>query len=170
MFLRCLNKVYVMYALLDLPRYVGRDTYQTILDDKSGYDHPLLTVKSRTIFGIQWGGWYFVYNTLPFGWKISPFVYHSTGLVVSNFFRSMEIPCSLYIDDRHNAQLQILAPNQGAYANLANLDEHNLAAGKSAFFFGSLLSDQAWIFSWFTQIHPNASSDCPIFGFPIRFL
>ena len=79
-------------TILDLPRYVGRDTYQTILDDKSGYDHLLLSVESRTLFGIQWGGWYFVYNTLPFGWKISPFVYHSTGLVVSNFFRSVGIP------------------------------------------------------------------------------
>ena len=79
-------------TILDLPRYVGRDTYQTILDDKSGYNHLLLSVESRTLFGIQWGGWYFVYNTLPFGWKISPFVYHSTGLVVSNFFRSVGIP------------------------------------------------------------------------------
>ena len=82
---------------------------------------------------MQWGGWYFVYNTLPSGLKISPFVHHSTGLVVSNFFRSMGIPCSLYIDDRHNGQLQN-PPNQGAYANIANLDEHNLAAAKSAIF------------------------------------
>ena len=118
-------------TLLDLPRYVGRDTYQTILDDKSGYDHLLLSVESRTFFGMQWGGWYFVYNTLPFGWKISPFVYHSTGLVVSTFLRSIGIPCSLYIDDWHNGQLQI-PPNQGAYGNLPNFDEHNLAAAKSA--------------------------------------
>ena len=61
-------------TLLDLPRCVGRDTYQTILDDKSGYDHLLLSVESGKFFGMQWGGWYFVYNTLLFGWKISPFV------------------------------------------------------------------------------------------------
>ena len=120
-------------TLLDFPGYVGVDTYQTILDDKSRYDHLLLTVKRRTFFGIQWRGWYFVYNTLPFGWKISHFVYHSTGLVVSNFFGSMGIPCSLYIDDWHNGQLQI-PPNLGANANLANLDEHNLTAAKSAIF------------------------------------
>ena len=82
-------------TILYLPQYVGRDTYKTILDDKSGYYHLLLSVESRTFFGTQLGGWYFVYNTLPFGWKISPFVYHSTGLVVSNFFRSIGIPCSL---------------------------------------------------------------------------
>ena len=42
--------------LIDLPRYVGRDTYQTVLDDKSGYDHILLSEDSRKYFGIQWGG------------------------------------------------------------------------------------------------------------------
>ena len=26
------------------------------------------------------------FNTLPFGWKISPYVYHNTGLVATNFF------------------------------------------------------------------------------------
>ena len=56
-----------------------------------------------------------------------------SGLVVSNFIQSIGIPCSLYINDRHNGQLQ-MPPNQGAYANLANLDEHNLAAAKSAIF------------------------------------
>ena len=56
-----------------------------------------------------------------------------SGLEVSNFIQSIGIPCSLYINDRHNGQLQ-MPPNQGAYANLANLDEHNLAAAKSAIF------------------------------------
>ena len=59
-------------SVSDLPRYVQRNTYQTVLDDKSGYDHILLAEESRTFFGIQWGGWYFMYNTLPFGWKLSP--------------------------------------------------------------------------------------------------
>ena len=38
----------------DLPRYVSRNSYQSVLDDKSGYDHILLTDDSRTFFGIQW--------------------------------------------------------------------------------------------------------------------
>lgn len=42
-------------SLVHIPRYVGRDTYQTILDDKSGYDHLSLSKESRTFFGIQWG-------------------------------------------------------------------------------------------------------------------
>ena len=43
--------------LWDLPRYVGLDTYQTILDDKSGYDHLLLSVESRTLFFWYAVGW-----------------------------------------------------------------------------------------------------------------
>ena len=39
--------------LSDLPRYVGVGHYQTVLDDKSGYDHILLTEESRAYFGIQ---------------------------------------------------------------------------------------------------------------------
>ena len=101
------DKPFKLDRVSDLPRYVSRDSYQSVLDDKSGYDHILLADDSRTFFGIQWGGWYFTYNTLPFGWKISPYVYHSTCLVATNFFRSLNVPCLLYIDDRHNGQLQI---------------------------------------------------------------
>ena len=43
-------------TLCDLPRYVGLDTYQTILDDKSGYDHLLLSVEGRTLFFLVCSG------------------------------------------------------------------------------------------------------------------
>ena len=62
-------------SLSYLPQYVGWQSFRTVLDDKSGYDHLLLAEESRTYFGIQWGGWLFQYNTLPFCWQISPFVY-----------------------------------------------------------------------------------------------
>ena len=124
---------FTLDTIVNLPRYVRKDGYQTVLDDKSGYDHILLTEKSRTFFGIQWGGWYFTYNTLPFGWKISPYVYHTTGLLASNFFRSIRIPCSLYIDDRHNGELQI-SLDQGEYHSLPNDDVRHRAAAESAVF------------------------------------
>ena len=124
-------------TLLNLPRYVGHDNYQTIVADKSGYDYLLLTEERRTFFGIQWDGWYFVYNTQPLGWKISPFVYHSTGLMVSNFFHSIGIPGSFYIDDRHNGHLQI-SPKQGAYASFRGLEEHNFRSCKICYLISSL--------------------------------
>ena len=43
--------------------------------------------------------------TLPFGWKESAFIYHSTGLAASSVTRDLGIPCSLYIDDRLNSEL-----------------------------------------------------------------
>lgn len=101
-----LEKPFSLNKVTDLHRYVFKDSYQTVLGDKSGYDHLLLSEESRTYFGIQWGRLVFTYNTLPFGWKISPYVYHSTGLMASNFLRSLGAPCLLYIDDRHNGQLQ----------------------------------------------------------------
>jgi hypothetical protein len=44
------------------------------LDDKSGYDHILLDEDSRTYFGLQFGGFYFVFNTIPFGFKASAYM------------------------------------------------------------------------------------------------
>ena len=120
--------------LSQLPRYLTKGCYQTTLDDKSGYDHILLDVSSRTFFGIRWRGWYFVSNTIPFGWKISAYVYHSTGLLVSHFLRSIGVPCSLYIDDRHNGELQSKTSYPSASTLATPSDETRLEASKAAVF------------------------------------
>ena len=91
--------------ITDVPRYVYQGSYTTKCDDKSGYDHVLLTSDSQACFGFEWGGLWFVCRTLPFGWKISPFIYHSIGLAVSTFLRDQGIPCFLYIDYRLNGEL-----------------------------------------------------------------
>ena len=93
--------------ITNLPRYVHNNSFQTTCDDKSGYDHVRLSPNSRTYFGLQWNGWYFVFNTLPFGWKASAYLYHSIGLIATSYIRSHGIPCSQYIDDRHFGELQI---------------------------------------------------------------
>lgn len=91
--------------LVDVTRYVYRDSLMTKCDDKFGYDHVLLREHSQKYFGIRWEGCWFVCATLPFGWKESPFVYHTTGSEVSSYFRSIGIPCSIYIDDRLQGEL-----------------------------------------------------------------
>ena len=83
LYLSMLEKPFSLDKMTDLPRYVFKDSYQTVLGDKSGYDHLFLSEESRTYFGIQWGDWFFTYNSFPFGWKISHYVYHSTGLMAS---------------------------------------------------------------------------------------
>lgn len=50
--------------LSQLPRYLGKDAFQTVLYDKSGYHHILLDKRSWTHFGMKWRGWYFVSNTI----------------------------------------------------------------------------------------------------------
>ena len=60
--------------ITDLPWYVGKGDFQTILDDKSGYDHILLSEQSREYFGLFWKGWFLVYNSLPFGWSPSAYI------------------------------------------------------------------------------------------------
>ena len=91
-------------SVVNLTRYVGKDHFQAKLDDKSGYDHVLMADDSRPWMGFQWGGWWFVNNTLPFGWKMSPYIYQSLGMVATHQLRTRRIPCSQYIDDRHLGQ------------------------------------------------------------------
>ena len=103
---RCLNlwirdMPFQVDSLLGLP-----SSFQSVCDDKSGHDHVLLTPESHPYFGFQWGGWYFTSNTIHFGWKSSAYIYHSIGLLASHYFRSLLIPCSLYIDDRHTGEIQ----------------------------------------------------------------
>ena len=112
-------------SLAGLPRYVFPSSFQSVCDDKSGYDHVLLSPESRPYFGFEWGGWYFTSNTIPFGWKASAYIYHSIGLLASPYFHSLRIPCSLYIDDR-----QKLPP----LASLSSDRHKSLAHANSAIF------------------------------------
>ena len=68
--------------LAEVPCFVYVKSFMTKLaDDKAGYDDVLLTEEARAYFGFQWDSWWFVNATLPFGWKNSPFIYQSIGLV-----------------------------------------------------------------------------------------
>ena len=90
----------------DLPRYVFPGNFQTVFDDKSGYQHVRLHPDSEAYFGLLWEGCYFTFRVLPFGWKASAYLYHNLGLIVSSAARSLGVPVSQYIDDRHVGQLQ----------------------------------------------------------------
>ena len=37
----------------------------------------------------------------PISTPLTTYVYHSTGLVATSYFRTLGVPCSQYIDDRH---------------------------------------------------------------------
>ena len=40
-----------LYSVQHLPKYVHKGFYQTVCDDKSGFDHTKLHPSSRTYFG-----------------------------------------------------------------------------------------------------------------------
>ena len=129
------DRPFTLDSVQHLPKYVQKDFYRTVCDDKSGYDHILLSPDSRTYFGFEWGGWFFVSSCFPFGWKSSAYIYHTTGLVASHYLRSLNIPSSLYIDDRHNFQLSFpkgaLPP---VYQNLISEDSIHFALANAAIF------------------------------------
>ncbi len=70
-------------TLADLLPLVGEGTFLSAIDDKSGYDHILLTVDSRQYFGIEWEGILYCFNTLVFGWSASTFIYHKIGMIAT---------------------------------------------------------------------------------------
>ena len=157
------DKAFKLSSSRDLPQYVSKDSYQTAVDDISGYDHILLT-NGHTFFGFQWGRWYFTYNTLPFGWIISPYIYHITGLLATHFFRSIKIPYLLYIDDRHNGQIQVPL-NEGEYATLSTDDERKFAAAKSAIFLISYDVNDVRLFSEVSKVRPYPKEDSALSRF-----
>ena len=91
-------------SLVDVTRYLQKNHFQTKLDDKLGYDHVLMDDDSRLLMGFQWRGWWFVNHVLPFGWKISPYIYQSLGMVATQEIRNQDVLCCHYIDDRHLGQ------------------------------------------------------------------
>ncbi len=95
---------FTLETLRDVPRMIEEGGFMTSCDEKSGYDHVCLSSESRQYFGFQWGGWYYVFNTIPFGWKASPFVYQTIGAMASGYIRERGVPCLQYIDDRLNGQ------------------------------------------------------------------
>jgi hypothetical protein len=87
-------------TLKDIHHLVQKNGLMVTFDDKSGYDHVKLSESSYTYFGIQFGGYFMTYTTLPFGWKGSAFVYQTIGMCVTSYLRSLSILNTLYIDDR----------------------------------------------------------------------
>lgn len=81
-------------------RLVGCNAFLITTDEKSGYDHVRLSNDSQGYFGLIFGGYVMVYTVIPFGFKASPFIYQTIGMVVTSYLRSRSISTVQYIDDR----------------------------------------------------------------------
>ena len=102
----CKDSPFKLETLKDVPPLLNKGTLMASCDEKSAYDNVLLHKDSQKFFGLQFGGWYLVYRTLPFGWKCSPYVYQTIGLLPTSFLRNMGIPTTLYLDDHFVAEWQ----------------------------------------------------------------
>ncbi|KAK3731002.1 hypothetical protein QZH41_006641 [Actinostola sp. cb2023] len=141
----------------NLPRYVGPRSFQTTMDEKSGYDHVLVSQDSRSLLGLEWQGWFFVFHTIPFGWKASAYVYHTFGMGATSFIRSLGVPCSQYIDDRHFGQL---VPTQGSGLGWSNME----LAEAAIFLAASVLSSLGY-FIGLAKSHLSPSQSVRFLGF-----
>ena len=128
----CVNMMYLNNWIIDRPfrldglkdvsKTVKLGAYFTSLDDKSGYDNAKTHKSCQYLMGFQWGGYYFVAKTLPFGFKLSAFIYHHLNLQPVSYIRkSFNIPIFLYIDDRLAEEVRDSRVSQGlSSALLAN--------------------------------------------------
>lgn len=88
-------------TLKDIHRIVQKkNSLMTPCDEKSGYDHVKMTESTRSYFGIQFGGYLMVYNTLPFVWKASLLIYQTIDMCVTAYLRKLSVRNTLYIDDQ----------------------------------------------------------------------
>lgn len=97
---------FTLDQVVNLQWYLSSDSFHTKMDDKSGFDHFLISEDSQPHMGAEWGGWWLVWQTLPQGWKESPYVYRTLGLVATHALWELGMPCSQYIEDRHLCELQ----------------------------------------------------------------
>lgn len=73
--------------------------FQMKCDHKAGFHNVPIDKESWQYFGFQWDGVYYVFTTLCFGWKISPFIYHSLTEAVAGYLRTKGVPVLTWIDD-----------------------------------------------------------------------
>ena len=88
--------------LTDIPRLsalVGKFVAGLALDHASGYYHFFLSDDSEEFFGFEFGGFYYVYRVLPFGWNESPFIYQMFTIAVCRYLARLGIDALGYLDD-----------------------------------------------------------------------
>ena len=72
-----IDKPFTLDILKDVPRVIEENVFLTSIDDKSGFDNVKLAPDSYDFEVFQWAGYFFRCLTLPFGFKLSSYIYHS---------------------------------------------------------------------------------------------
>ena len=96
----CRDTPFSLKPLSEIVRHISPGDFFSSYDDVQGYKQLSLTPRSFTYCGFEWGGFWFVDTTLPFGWKNSAYVYTTTGTILSSWLQARGLFSSLWIDDR----------------------------------------------------------------------
>ena len=99
-----LEKLFSLDRVTDFPPYVLKDSYQTVLDDKSGNDHLVLSEEGHTyLISSRAVGFFAIFIII---WLENFTVCISfNGPCGVEFSAPLRVPCLLYIDDRQNGRL-----------------------------------------------------------------
>jgi len=97
--LMCEPKPFTMDGAGKVAQIAWQGAFQMTCDHKAGFHHVALDKASWECFGFEWGGKYFVFTTLCFGWCSSPFIYHTLSAMVARYLRTKGMPVLTWIDD-----------------------------------------------------------------------
>lgn len=113
--------------------------FMTSLDDKAAFHHILLRPSSWPLFGFTYKGVDYVWRVLPFGFKPSPWVYHTLADAKGAFLRSKGVPALVYLDDSLLCNFRVTHGKAPRVQWLAAA-EATFVAMLVAFFCGAFLS------------------------------
>ena len=68
-------------------------------DIKSAYHHVVIHPDFRTYLGFSWKDRYYVFNVLPFGLSMGPYIFTKLMRVLVKYWRQMGIRITMYLDD-----------------------------------------------------------------------
>ncbi|KAN0001096.1 hypothetical protein ACTFIZ_002305 [Dictyostelium cf. discoideum] len=88
-----------MENIINLKTTIQRGDYMVKIDIKDAFLHVSLDPDHYKFFGFIWRGINYVFKSLPFGYKLSPWVFTQVLKVVARYLRIHGIRCIFYLDD-----------------------------------------------------------------------
>ena len=102
----CKHSPLQMDGVGEVAQWPWKGAQQVTLDHKSGFHNIPLAPESWEYLGLCWRGVYYVWMVLCFGWRASPYIYHSLSDAAAQHLRSQDIPTSAWPDDFWITNLQ----------------------------------------------------------------
>ena len=121
-------------TIVPLPRFVSQDSFQTVCDDKSGYDNReiLFFYPRKVALQLASNG---LAGTLSSTLYVLAGRVQRTSTILPVWLFLFRIPCSLNMDDRYTGQRFLSSPLPSAYQALLLASERQMTPASAAIFF-----------------------------------